>query len=108
MLWGLTLFSFAILSSRLVWFFHEIWADSGIYWLFSNAYVWISLVLLIGLPIAVPRTPGGEPGRRTADATGDFDRAVAGLLRSEPAPVVSAVKSSAPAPSPGESVRPAG
>ncbi len=69
-----------------MWFFHEIWADSGIYWLFSNAYVWISLVLLIGLPIAVPRTPGREPDQPTADATGDFDRAVAGLLRSRAGP----------------------
>jgi magnesium-transporting ATPase (P-type) len=108
-LWGLTLFSYALLSSRLVWYFHEIWADNAIYWLFSNAYVWISLALLIGLPIAVPRTPGTEPDRETTDpATRDFDRAVAGLLRSEPAPVSSGAKAGTGASASGENVPPAG
>jgi alpha-1,2-mannosyltransferase len=109
MLWGLTLFSYALLSSRLVWYFHEIWAESAIYWFFSNAYVWISLALLIGLPIAVPRGPATKPEPRTTDpATGDFDRAVAGLLRRESAPVVSGAKASAGAATTRDSVSPSG
>ena len=109
MLWGLTLFSYALLSSRLVWYFHEIWAESPIYWFFSNAYVWISLALLIGLPIAVPRGPAAKPEPRTTDpATGDFDRAVAGLLRRESAPVVSGAKASAGAATTRDSVSPSG
>jgi alpha-1,2-mannosyltransferase len=94
-LWGLTLFSYALLSSRLVWYFHEIWADSVVYWFFSNAYVWISLALLIGLPIDIPRVPSVDRVQRSSDPVpGDFDRAVAGLLRSEPAPIGSGAKAS--------------
>ena len=108
MLWGLTLFSYAVLSSRLVWYFHEIWAGSPIYWFFSNAYVWISLALLIGLPIAVPRIPAAKPQPpTTGPASGDFDRAVAGLLRRESEHVASGAKSSTGATS-GDSVSPSG
>jgi alpha-1,2-mannosyltransferase len=101
-LWGFTIFSYAVLSSRLVWVFHEIWSTNPILWFFSNFYVWISLALLISLPIATPEPAAAEPKAESADS-GDFDRAMAGLLQSERAPVGTA----APAPGPpGESVAP--
>ncbi len=103
-LWGLTLFSYGVLSSRLVWVFHEIWATNPVLWFFSNFYVWISLVLLIGLPITTPDAVAVEPKVETTDS-GDFDRAVAGLLQSERAPVGIAAPGSV---RPGESVAPPG
>ena len=103
-LWGLTLFTYGVLSSRLVWVFHEIWSTNPVLWFFSNFYVWISLVLLIGLPIATPESAAVEPKADTADS-GDFDRAVAGLLQSERASVGMAAPASV---RPGESVAPPG
>ena len=63
----------------LVWSFHERWGNP-IGWLFSNAYVWISLALLCALPVAVAGSPiraiagraPGRPGRRAG--RGELDR----------------------------------
>jgi alpha-1,2-mannosyltransferase len=42
--------SYLVLCSRLVWVFQDRW-DNPAGWLLSNAYVWVSLTLLVALPI---------------------------------------------------------
>ncbi len=78
-LWSLLLGSFVILGSRVIWAFDVPWhvgVNLGT-WFAANAYVWVSIVLLVGVPLApapaaAPRTP--QPA------------AVPGVA--EPAPVV--------------------
>ena len=75
-LWGFTIFSYVLLSSRLVWTFADRWGNP-LTWLGSNAYVWISLALLIGLPIRSPQ-PQGQLDVETSAA--ERDRAMAGSV----------------------------
>jgi alpha-1,2-mannosyltransferase len=92
--WGFLLFTYALLSSRLVWFFHELWGTSPIYWFFSNSYVWISIALLIGLPMRAPSVPPG--GNREVEVKGSdsrvFDHAMEGFLLVESAAVPNALR----------------
>jgi alpha-1,2-mannosyltransferase len=55
---GFLVFTYLLLCSRLVWTFAD-WWNNPLLWFMSNAYVWISLALLIWLPIktSVPVTP---------------------------------------------------
>jgi alpha-1,2-mannosyltransferase len=55
-LWGLLIGSYVILGSRVVWAFDDTWTNPLV-WFVSNAYVWVSLALLIGLPIAKAPAP---------------------------------------------------
>ena len=50
-LWGLLVGAYLILGSRVIWAFDDTWTNPLV-WFVSNAYVWVSLALLIGLPIA--------------------------------------------------------
>jgi alpha-1,2-mannosyltransferase len=93
-LWGLLLGSTAILGSRVVWAFDDVWTNPLV-WFVSNAYVWVSLALLIGLPVAATGVPVAitpETVRPAAPSAAepvpngsapDFDVAVASLLRDE-------------------------
>ena len=98
-----------LLCSRLVWDFA---ADFGglLTWPLSNAYVWISIALLVLLPIRQPAgrdspdPPAESPrlaplGTEGESHVGELDREFAGLLdgvrapaavRSKPVPVVKA------------------
>jgi hypothetical protein len=102
-------FSYALLCSRLVWDFA---ANFGglVTWPLSNAYVWISIALLVLLPIRqpagrqTPDPPAESPrlaplGAEGESHVGELDREFAGLLdgvrapaavRSKPVPVVKA------------------
>jgi alpha-1,2-mannosyltransferase len=75
-LWGFTIFSYLLLCSRLVWTFADRWG-SPLTWLASNAYVWISLALLIALPI---RTPAPQPEPEVETSAAEGDRALAGSV----------------------------
>jgi alpha-1,2-mannosyltransferase len=55
-LWGLLIGSYVILGSRVVWAFDDTWTNPLV-WFVSNAYVWASLALLIGLPVEKAPTP---------------------------------------------------
>jgi alpha-1,2-mannosyltransferase len=51
--WGLLIGSFVILGSRVIWAYDVTWhvgVNLGI-WFVSNAYVWVSIALLVGLPL---------------------------------------------------------
>ncbi len=79
-LWGFLVFTYVLLCSRLVWSFHERWGNP-LTWFLSNSYVWISLALLIALPLrqrADVDRPGGEP--QVEAGTQDFDQAMQGLI----------------------------
>ncbi|MGE5828549.1 MAG: glycosyltransferase 87 family protein [Micromonosporaceae bacterium] len=67
--------AYALLCSRLVWEFNERW-DNPVGWLLASSYVWVSIALLVALPIR---------GRRGGDTDGvphlgELDRELAGLL----------------------------
>jgi alpha-1,2-mannosyltransferase len=57
---ALMIFSYALLSSRFVWNFHDEF-DDVIGWLQSNAYVWVSLVLLLAVPVRAVRAGSAAP-----------------------------------------------
>jgi alpha-1,2-mannosyltransferase len=53
---GLAIFTYGVMCSRLVWAFNgrfESWAG----WFGSNAYVWLTLVLLVALPLRTAAPP---------------------------------------------------
>ncbi len=61
--------AYGLLCSRLVWSFSDNWGNAPS-WFLSNAYVWVSIALLIGLPIRQLRQPPGrahEAGGVAAD-----------------------------------------
>jgi alpha-1,2-mannosyltransferase len=72
-LWRFLIFSYVLLCSRLVWTFADRWG-TPLTWLASNAYVWISLALLIATPIRTPQ-PQAQPEVETTAA--ERDRAMA-------------------------------
>ncbi len=95
-LWGFTLGAYAVLSSRIVWAFDENWTANPMVWFVSNAYVWISLALLVALPIATASAPTAtQPGPAQPPGAAprgepnpgvpavDLDEAMATLLRDE-------------------------
>jgi alpha-1,2-mannosyltransferase len=65
-LWGLLIGSYVVFGSRIVWAFDDTWTNPLV-WFASNAYVWVSLLLLVGLPVATapvavaPPRPVGTP-----------------------------------------------
>jgi alpha-1,2-mannosyltransferase len=80
------IFSYALLSSRLVWEFHDGYANP-IGWVLASSYVWISVALLVALPIRVRKhAPAGGQG---VPQLGEFDRELAGLIEDEQAPLAS-------------------
>jgi alpha-1,2-mannosyltransferase len=100
-LWGLLIGSYLVMGSRVVWAFDDTWTNPLV-WFASNAYVWVSLALLIGLPVASApatvapdrpeRTPmGAEPaavepptrGPRAVEPAPELAGAVAGHGRDE-------------------------
>jgi alpha-1,2-mannosyltransferase len=82
-LWGFLIFTYGLLCSRLVWSFHERWGNP-LTWFLSNSYVWISLALLIALPLRETQpSDRSRPQRQEEVATGDFDEAMEGLMTTE-------------------------
>jgi alpha-1,2-mannosyltransferase len=82
--------SYALLSSRFVWDYNGHFR-TPLDWTFSNAYVWVSIALLVGLPIKrpLPRTQSGpqvEIGAQGVAKLVEFDRELAGLIDRERAP----------------------
>ncbi|MBX6749644.1 MAG: DUF2029 domain-containing protein [Micromonosporaceae bacterium] len=82
---GLLIASYVVLGSRVVWAFDDTWTNPLV-WFVSNAYVWVSLALLLALPIATApaapveqrpvRTPtAAEPVRRPDPVAADTDDA---------------------------------
>ena len=62
------LISYGLLCSRIVWSFSDNWGNIAS-WFLSNTYVWVSIALLVGLPIRQLRpAPGDEPGPAGAAA----------------------------------------
>jgi alpha-1,2-mannosyltransferase len=83
-------FSYLLLSSRLVWSFHEAFS-SPVGWFFSNSYVWISIALMAALPIrspapALPTWPLRRRRQSVAQLR-ELDRELAGLLDDKGAPL---------------------
>jgi alpha-1,2-mannosyltransferase len=54
------IFTYALLCSRLVWTFPGDWGNPFV-WFMSNAYVWISIAMLVVLPIRTLRPAPAEP-----------------------------------------------
>ncbi|GIJ69441.1 membrane protein [Virgisporangium ochraceum] len=74
---GLAAFTYAVMCSRLVWAFNGGF-DTFPGWVGSNAYVWLSLVLLVAVPLAPKPEPVGPPRPRAVDAgVDDLDRELA-------------------------------
>jgi len=79
---GLAAVTYAVMCSRLVWAFNGGF-DTFPGWVGSNAYVWLSLVLLVAIPVSgstapapVPRT--GRPVESAPDLA-DLDRELASV-----------------------------
>jgi alpha-1,2-mannosyltransferase len=67
-LWGLLIASYVVLASRVIWAFDDRWTNPLV-WFVSNAYVWVSLALLLALPIAkAPAAPAGQRPAQTPPA----------------------------------------
>jgi alpha-1,2-mannosyltransferase len=82
-MWGFLIFSYVLLCSRLVWSFHERWGNP-LTWFLSNSYVWISLALLIALPLRLRQgTPETQPEPQREVERSDFDEAMQGLIKNE-------------------------
>jgi alpha-1,2-mannosyltransferase len=77
---GLAGVGYTVMCSRLVWAFNGGFETFG-GWLGSNAYVWLSLIMLVAIPVAtssapVTATPAGRPTDELPDV-GDLDRELA-------------------------------
>ncbi len=57
---GLALVTYAVMCSRLVWVFNGGFDSLG-GWFGSNAYVWLSLVVLVALPVTPAPAPAAVP-----------------------------------------------
>jgi alpha-1,2-mannosyltransferase len=78
------IFSYALLSSRFVWDYHDRFG-TPVLWFFSNAYVWISIALLLALPVRT-RPVSTSAGVEPVANLGEIDREFAGLIEGERAP----------------------
>jgi alpha-1,2-mannosyltransferase len=63
-----TIVTYILLCSRLVWFFPGHWGNP-IAWFFASSYVWVSIALLVGLPVRQHR-PVAEGDASPAVAAG--------------------------------------
>jgi alpha-1,2-mannosyltransferase len=77
---GLAGFTYLVMCSRLVWAFNGGF-DTFPGWVGSNAYVWLSLVMLVAIPVATSKAPVTTPaaGGPVAGAPdlADLDRELA-------------------------------
>jgi alpha-1,2-mannosyltransferase len=84
---GLAGVTYAVMCSRLVWAFNGNF-DSFFGWLGSNSYVWLSLILLVAVPIATKVAPAAVPriDRPTLDApdAAELDRQLAVTIGAKP------------------------
>jgi alpha-1,2-mannosyltransferase len=71
--------SYALLCSRIVWAFGENWWANPVGWLLSNSYVWISLALLVALPVRPRPTVPPAADRLTLRRTAADERELAAL-----------------------------
>jgi len=72
---GFFALAYALLCSRLVWEFNLEW-ENPVGWFLASAYVWISIALLVALPIRDLRASRDE----RVPQLGELDRELAGLL----------------------------
>jgi alpha-1,2-mannosyltransferase len=77
---GFAGFAYAMMCSRLVWAFNGSF-ETFVGWLGSNAYVWLSLIMLVAIPVAtssapVSAPPADRPDQGTPEAA-DLDRELA-------------------------------
>jgi alpha-1,2-mannosyltransferase len=103
-LWALLVVSYVILGSRVIWAFQDDTWGNPVAWFISNAYLWVSLALLIGLPLAKAPEPvalqSPEPVLTAAAPTSGpavkpsiiVDGALAGRRREAPVPVGDAAR----------------
>jgi alpha-1,2-mannosyltransferase len=84
---GLAAVTYVVMSSRLVWAFNGRFESFG-GWLGSNAYVWLTLIMLIALPTAAAVAPAGIPrsGRPVEDVPDmvDLDSRLAVTIGAKP------------------------
>jgi alpha-1,2-mannosyltransferase len=71
-LFRLTIFTYVLLCSRLVWYFPGNWGNPFV-WFMSNSYVWISIALLVGLPIRAMSPAAPAPPAPEADERAELD-----------------------------------
>jgi len=106
-MWGFLILSYVLLSSRLVWSFHERWGNP-LTWFLSNSYVWISLALLIALPLRMRQAaPPAEPEPEVEVESADFDKAMVGLISTTGLSRTGSTKASSNGSSTAEAVIPA-
>jgi alpha-1,2-mannosyltransferase len=84
---GSMVVAYAVLSSRLVWSYNNAFGDP-VGWLMSNSYVWVSIALLVWLPIRGSGVvaPGAVASGAVASGAvvpGALDQELAGLLTPE-------------------------
>ena len=77
---GFAALTYAVMCSRLVWAFNGGF-DTFPGWVGSNAYVWLSLVMLVAIPVSASSAPAtlpraGQPMESPPDEA-DFDRELA-------------------------------
>jgi alpha-1,2-mannosyltransferase len=79
---GLAAVTYAIMCSRLVWAFNGGF-DTFPGWMGSNAYVWLSLIMLVALPIARSTAPAvtarGDVPAATVPDLAELDRELAAV-----------------------------
>jgi alpha-1,2-mannosyltransferase len=83
---GLAAVTYLVMCSRLVWVFSGRFETLG-GWLGSNAYVWLSLIMLFALPVRTAVAPTAVPrsGRPVADVpdVAELDRRLAAIVDSK-------------------------
>jgi alpha-1,2-mannosyltransferase len=94
-MWALLIVSYVVLGSRVIWAYDGRNYNDPLIWFASNAYVWVSIALLLGLPVAkapvpvaaIPTTvPPAAPGVAEpvpAGPVSELDDAMASLLDEE-------------------------
>jgi len=74
------IFAYVLLCSRLVWYFPGNWGNPFV-WFMSNSYVWISIALLVGLPIRSVSPADAPPAAAEEDDRSELRRRITVLRR---------------------------
>lgn len=85
---GLAGVTYAIMCSRIVWAFNGRFESFG-GWLGSNTYVWLSLILLLALPLAAAAAPAAIPRTSqpvdNAPDLAELDQRLEAIINAKPA-----------------------